>query len=214
MRINRIKSLLTAVLLLSSIMVFAQDYDFSLGGINYAITSRQNKTVKVAQTYVEKRNLIIPSLVKIGGVTYRVTSIDGDGFYDSTDMVSITIPKSVTQLSSSIFFCCSSLRSIRVEPGNPVYDSRNNCNAIIETKTHTLICGCPTTKIPGNVQAIAPGAFNGCVGLTSLAVPPSVRRIGKNAFAGCNDLESITLPKHIANIKELGIPEGVTIIRR
>ena len=52
-----------------------------------------------------------------------------------------------------------------MEDGNPVYDSRNNCNAIIETATNTLHSGCKTTIIPNSVTSIGAWAFMYCSGL-------------------------------------------------
>ena len=69
-----------------------------------------------------------------------------------------------------------------VDEGNSVYDSRNNCNAIIETSTTTLILGCTTTNIPNSVESIGESAFSGCSGLTSVTIPNSVTSIGDRAF--------------------------------
>ncbi|MBQ6209968.1 MAG: leucine-rich repeat protein, partial [Prevotella sp.] len=73
-----------------------------------------------------------------------------------------------------------------------MYDSRNNCNAIIETSTNTLISGCKNTSIPNSVTTIGDGAFHGCSGLTSITIPNSVTTIGDGAFHGCSGLTSIT----------------------
>ena len=60
------------------------------------------------------------------------------------------------------------MTSIVVENGNPKYDSRNSCNAIIETESNTLIAGCKSTIIPNYVTTIGNYAFLGCTGLTSI----------------------------------------------
>jgi len=87
-----------------------------------------------------------------------------------------------------------------VESGNPRYDSRNNCNAIIETATNTLIAGCKNTTIPNSVTKIGPCAFFGCDGLTSIDIPNSVISIGDNAFAYCTGLTSIVIPNSVTEI--------------
>ena len=94
-----------------------------------------------------------------------------------------------------------------------VYDSRNNCNAIIETKSNTLIAGCASTIIPNSVTSIGKQAFWGCKSLTSITIPSSVTSIGDMAFCCCSSLTSITIPTHITNIDELDIPEETRIIR-
>jgi len=86
-----------------------------------------------------------------------------------------------------------------VESGNPRYDSRNNCNAIIETANNVLIVGCKNTTIPNSVTKIGPCAFFGCDGLTSIDIPNSVISIGANAFAYCTGLTSIDIPSSVTS---------------
>ncbi len=83
---------------------------------------------------------------------------------------------------------------------NPVYDSRDNCNAIIKTATNTLLYGCKNTVIPSSVTAIGGGAFSGCSELTSIAIPNSVTSIGGGAFSGCSNLTSIAIPNSVTSI--------------
>ncbi|MBR4552687.1 MAG: leucine-rich repeat domain-containing protein, partial [Bacteroidaceae bacterium] len=96
-----------------------------------------------------------------------VTSIGGDAFWGCTGLTSITIPSSVTSIEGNAFSNCTGLSSIKVEAGNKKYDSRHNCNAIIETASNTLVAGCKTTTIPSSVTSIGSYAFSGCTGLTS-----------------------------------------------
>ena len=98
------------------------------------------------------------------------------------------------------FAACSGLNSIKVESDNPKYDSRNNCNAIIETASNTLIAGCKNTIIPSDVIYIGLDAFSGCSGLTSVTIPNSVTSIGDGAFGGCTGLTSVTIPNSVTFI--------------
>ena len=127
-------------------------------------------------------------------------SISSSAFSDCSGLTSIIIPESVTNISNSAFDNCSGLASIKVENGNPVYDSRDNCNAIIETKTNTLIVGCKTTIIPESVTGIGGGAFDGCSSLTSVTIPKSVNSIGWAAFRDCSSLTSIAIPHGVTSI--------------
>jgi hypothetical protein len=120
-----------------------------------------------------------------------ITTIGNDAFSGCRGLTSITIPSSVTTIGYPAFLDCSGLISINVLPGNTKYDSRDNCNAIIATKSNQLITGCKNTIIPNSVKLIENYAFSSRSGLTSITIPNSVTAIGKVAFSGCNDLTTI-----------------------
>ena len=120
-----------------------------------------------------------------------VISIGDAAFYGCTGLTSIRIPRNVRTIGCLAFGACSNLASIRVDPQNAVYDSRNNCNAIIETSKNCLILGCKNTKIPNGVLSIEERAFDSCTGLTSIYIPRFVSSIGESVFCNCNNLSSI-----------------------
>ena len=128
-----------------------------------------------------------------------VTSIGDGAFQYCSNLTSITLPKSVTHIGSRAFILYN-LTSISVVQGNPKYDSRNNCNAIIETASNTLIVGCKATTIPEGVTSIGSKAFSFCSSLTSIDVPASVKSIEDEAFEYCVSLTSITIPESVASI--------------
>ena len=129
-----------------------------------------------------------------------VTSIGNNAFSGCSSFTSITIPNSVTSIGNYAFISCESLTSMMVESGNTVYDTRENCNAIIETASKTLIAGCQSTTIPNSVTSIGGSAFYGCSSLTSLTIPNSVTSIGSSAFSDCSSLTSITIPNSVTSI--------------
>lgn len=132
-----------------------------------------------------------------------VTEIDDQAFYGCTSLTSLTIPNSVISIGYRVFSYCSGLNSLAVESGNNNYDSRNNCNAIIETATNTLIVGCKNSSIPNTVITIGDYAFLGCTGLSSINIPNSVTTIDAYAFMNCTDLSSINIPNSVTEIGQL-----------
>ena len=111
-----------------------------------------------------------------------VTSIRYFAFSGCTGLTSLEIPASVINIEDSAFSGCQNLTSIIVDKKNQKYDSRNDCNAIIDTQTNALIMGCKNTIIPEDIKSIGVDAFYRCTGLTSIKIPDSVTTIELGAF--------------------------------
>ena len=133
-----------------------------------------------------------------------VREIRNSAFEGCNGLTSIVIPKSVTYIGTDAFTDCSNLTSIIVEEGNPKYDSRNNCNAIIEKGSErfptALIVGCCNSFIPDGVEIIWTHAFSSCNNLTSIVIPDGVTAIKDWAFFGCRSLTNIHIPKSVTEI--------------
>ena len=129
-----------------------------------------------------------------------VTEINSFAFSGYSSITSASIPSTVTGIGVSLFSGCSSLSSITVARGNPAFDSRDSCNAIIETESGVLIAGCQSTVIPQGVTAVGGWAFYRCTGLTSIHIPNSVTQIGYEAFYCCESLMGVNIPNSVTNI--------------
>ena len=127
----------------------------------------------------------------------NLLSLGTNAFGNCYMLESLVIPQSVTSIGENLFSNCYALESLVVEAGNAVYDSRNNCNAIIHTATNELVAGCNTTIIPQDIKRIGAGAMMGCRSLKELVLPQGLKSIGRAAFTNCHDLASISLPESI-----------------
>ena len=195
-----------SILLLALLLpALAMAKDFEVDGICYNINGNEATVTSKGHWYDMffvgySGSVVIPATVTYNGTTYPVTSIDEIAFYCCDGLTSIDIPNSITKIGDFAFGNCPALTSIVVESGNPRYDSRNNCNAIIETADNTLIAGCKNTMIPNSVTSIGVRAFEGCDGLTSIVIPNSVTSIGNKAFYSCDGLTSINIPNSVTVI--------------
>lgn len=128
-----------------------------------------------------------------------VTTIEGYAFGACISLTNLSIPNSVTSINGS-FWDCSALETISVAADNPIYDSRNNCNCIINTSDNELLQGCKNSVIPNTVKSIAEYAFGGISGLTQLSIPNSVTSIGRRAFQYCGNLEEVAMSDSVKSI--------------
>ena len=126
----------------------------------------------------------------------------GDYAFNSCDGLHgvLNIPSNVASIGPGSFRYCS-FSGMTVDPANTVFDSRDNCNAVIRTSTNELVTGCVNTVIPNTVTSIGENAFCAISGLTSINIPESVTAIGDGAFSFCFDLTGdLTIPNSVKTI--------------
>ena len=153
------------------------------------------KSSGVEQVYDEATDSYIEQTVQYSGCSISMFMLR-----ECFDITSIKIPNSVTSIGNSAFRGCTRLASITIDNNNTVYDSRNNCNAVIKTEDNTLICGCKNTVIPNNVTSINGGAFQNSTSLSSVTIPNSVTSIGGSAFQYCSDLTNVSIGSGVTSI--------------
>ena len=149
-----------------------------------------------------------------------VTFIGGYIFGGCVSMTSVYIPKNVIEIGQSPFGAAIELKSITVDADNPIYDSRNNCNAIIETAANKLVAGCRTTVIPKDITTIGTYAFSGCYELKSIKLPANISKIEGDAFSWTIHLQAVVVERrepvrfeeyafdHIPPTCTLTVPKG------
>lgn len=157
------------------------------------IQSFQFIFVATANNFLDVRYIQLPKSCLGGSLLATFTNLH-ELYIDSQ------ITKADTILIFPYILVAPNLHIIKVDENNLKYDSRNNCNAIIETETNTLIIGCKNTIIPNDVTSIGAFAFVGNIKLYIIDIPDNINYIKRNAFDSCR-LTSITLPINI-NIGE------------
>lgn len=190
--------------------------------------------------------LTIPGYVEHNGCKYQVRKVDDEAFSHCDyieDIIieegveeigeaafshcfglkSLSLPSTVNHIDLSSFTMCANLEVITVAKENKFFDSRENCNAIINSKDNELFLGCKTTVIPNSVTSIGEIAFSGCVYLTNIIIPEGVEKIGACAFFDCVSLKRIDFPSTLTSLgkgtfsgcsalKSIDIPENVNKI--
>lgn len=179
-------------------------------GKTYAVTA-------IGETAFEKcynmTSILLPNTLKSIGrfafyecrelheieIPNSVERIEEGAFFDCKSLEYFTLPASVTSVGPKILSGCKVLEYIEVAPANPIYDSREDCFAIIETATNTMIQGCTYSFIPTSVTSIGLGAMASAE-MRYFEIPNSVKTIGEHAFYECPELEEITLPNSVTSI--------------
>lgn len=171
--------------------------DYSVTKINYgAFYNHVGITgVSLPSTITEIDHVAFSKCRNIASIIFpnSITTIGQQTFSYCSGLTSLQIPASVTSIGDGTFLGCVNLSSISVQNGNTVYDSRNNCNAIIKTSYNLLVQGCKNTVIPGTIYEIGSGAFSGITDLLSITIPASVYAIAASAFNRCSGLMSINV---------------------
>lgn len=214
-------------------------------GMEYTICNNEAALIKGKADV----SIVIPDYVTDNGKKYPVTSIDGRPFFHKEICDTITsiilpqtlkiiksrsfqscvnirniyIPSSVQQIEEGIFYDCDKLENIIVDSNNKYYDSRNNCNAIIEKKSKKLVAGCKNSFIPDGIRIIGEEAFAQCNELKNIIIPEGVVTIDRDAFFSCDKLNNITLPTTLRklgdyaffgckSLKKIILPNSITTI--
>lgn len=136
----------------------------------------------------------------IKDITLNVDTIGNYAIENCANLANVNLNAAVKSIGYGALINCPALESIVVDANNEVYDSRENCNAIIATNTNTLVAGCKSTVIPNSVISIGAQAFSGCSGLTNMTIPNSVKSIWGQAFENCTGLTSLTIPNSVDEI--------------
>lgn len=131
-------------------------------------------------------DMMIPS--EIDG--YIVTEIDSLSFYQCSNLTSVTIPNSITNIGFRTFQGCYNITSATLP----------NSLTSIENAVFASCSALTNITIPDSVTSIGVYAFEHCKKLTSIIIPDGVTSIGDGAFNGCGKLTSVTIPASVTSI--------------
>lgn len=130
----------------------------------------------------------------------NLENIASDAFWNCVRLTSIRIPAKVSSIGDTVFGYCTQLTDVSVDPANTVFDSREGCNAIVETSTNTLYQAFVSTRIPSTVTTIGRFAYSYVAGLTELRIPSNVTALAGVSVFSCGDLRSVVLPAELTTI--------------
>lgn len=195
--------------------------------------------------------VFVPEKVNYDGKEYTVTAIGESAFGSNDELLSVVMPNSIVSIGKFAFSACLKLKSLTiprnvneigdfaftvmpslehltVDESNNTFDSRGDCNAIIRTRTNTLLVGCKATVIPDGVEVIAGNAFSACMAEPGdlepfeIDIPGSVEIIDAYAFNGCGSLVAVKFSEGLkridrwaflgTSIESIEIPASVTVI--
>ena len=228
MKTNRIKTLLTAVLL--SLCASVSAYDFTVDGLYYNIVSLEDLTCEI--TYGDKvdeyhgtysGDIVIPETVTYNNKTLTVVKIGENAFYYCSELSSVIIPQTVTYIGSEAFEGCGAITSITIPSsvtfiGYKVFTYCISLNNIVfedGDKTlewdnyfsTTIFYGCPIDSLylgrnlKRTDEYYAYGLFQDS-SVKKLIVGNTVTEIENISFYGCEKLTEISLPNSVTTIGE------------
>lgn len=139
------------------------------------------------------------SCINLTSIDLNKVQTTGNYCFSSSGLTSIHIPETLTSINIGFIYRCYKLTSVTVDENNPIYDSRDNCNAIIQKSNNALKHGCNVTIIPDSVKLLDTYCFRSCT-FKTISIPEGVNYFATGVFMNCPNLETITLPSTLTKM--------------
>lgn len=126
------------------------------------------------------------------GELCRITRLATDLFIDTdhTDMTSVVVPPTVTDILPYCFAELSTLSKVILP------DSIKTLNYGVFAECENLV----DVKLPETLEGIGVGVFRYCHELKKIAIPNSIKEIGQYAFLDCHKLEDVEVPATVEDV--------------
>ena len=195
-----ISHLITSFILLASLLILpkvqaAVGDNFIDDNFYYTVLTEEGTsgTVSVVKrsAAIPSGEVTIPASVTQGSVTYSVTSIWDRGFQNCSNLTSITLPESMTEIKLWAFSGCSSLTNITIP----------DTITSIGERAFQICKNLTSITLPKSLGIIETYTFYGCTGLTNITVPDNMYYIRERAFYNCTNLTSVVLGRGFSDIK-------------
>ncbi len=190
------KQLLT-LLVLMMLPLLVDANGIQIDGIYYELNQEEKTAMVTFRDFNEGNTdaytgtLNIPSTIKYNGEEFSVTSIGKEAFNYCYNLLSISIPSSITYIAGNTFEKTGWYNN---QPNGIVYLDNWVINYKGEKPTGSI-------TLTEGTRGIAELAFEGCENMTKITIPKSVKYIGARSFEGCSYLTSVTIPDGVTSIK-------------
>ena len=165
-----------------------------------------DKTASISLKRNRHTELVIPyKYIDDDEKEYKIINIEDEAFYNCNNLITVTIPNSVTRIGEDAFNNCNNLTSVIIP----------NSVTSIGKYAFSYCRSLANVTIPNSITQIRDGTFYNCNNLTSVIIPNSVISIGIWAFRHCNNLISIKIPNSVMSIGDNAFErcsEDLTII--
>ncbi len=240
MKQQKLSILLTIILSMVGIETFAHDFEMVNGDgktIYYTKTGETEVEVtfcNVSSSSVYEGEVVIPKTVTYNDITYNVTGIGAQAFYQCKKLTSVTIPASVTSLGEKAFYHCTGLTSVTMycDPNNIGMYLFDGCSSLTTMTFHCkaiysmMVGGAYALQeaiIGDEVTTIGDNVFKSFTNLKKVTMGSGVTNIGKSAFFGCSSLNDLTIGSNVTSMDKeafrgckslttIDIPASLTII--